>query len=165
MKRILRRNLVLGAPLLVLSPTVARAAADDLVVIVHKTSDVRSLSRDELEAIFTTRRRYWSGSRKIIAFNLLPKTTERVNFDRAVLRLEPPQVSQLWIDRKIRGGAAPPRSVPDGQLLLRLVAGLPDSIGYVPAALASADVHVVARVSRGSVASSAAEWFDFGDFV
>lgn len=166
MLRIPRRNLVLGAPCLLVCAKTAHAANDDLVVIVNRSSDVTSLSRGELEAIFTTRRRYWSGSRKIVAFNLPPRTPERVHFDRVILRLEPAQSSQFWIDRKVRGGAAPPRSVPDVKLLVQLVAAIEDSIAYVPAALATTEVRKIVQISGAQiVASNADEWFNFGDVV
>ncbi len=164
--RITRRNLMLVTPTLMLPPADARAGTDELVVIVHRTSDIVHLSRDELEAIFTTRRKHWSGSTKIVVFNLPPKTTERTLFDGVVLRFNPTQVGQYWIDRKVRGGAPPPRNVPEPKLLLNVVAHTPNSIGYVPASLATSDVRVIARVRNGQVAAARNEpLFDLGKFL
>ncbi len=164
--RITRRNLMLVAPTLMLPPADAQAGTDGLVVIVHRTSDIVYLSRDELEAIFTTRRKHWSGSTKIVVFNLPPKTTERTLFDGVVLRFNPTQVGQYWIDRKVRGGAPPPRNVPEPKLLLNVVAHTPNSIGYVPASLATSDVRIIARVRNGQVAAARSEsLFDLGEFL
>ena len=41
----------------------------------------------------------------------LPRTVDRVGFDQVVLKMDPDAVGRFWIDRKIRGGSGPPRTV------------------------------------------------------
>jgi len=130
--------------------------AVDLLVIVHP-DNTQSLPLTDVEAIFRTTLRHWPGGGGIVAFNLVPGSAERVNFDRAALRLTPEQVSRYWIDRKIRGGQPPPRAVPSPLLVVRLVRELRYAIGYVPASLAPSGVRVVAR-ARGPELVVAGAW-------
>jgi len=134
-----------------LAPKSARAGAGDLAVIVHPDNDVSVLDAADLEAIFTVSRRYWSGSRAILAFNLPAKSEPRVKFDRVVLHMEPDEAANYWIDRKVRGGSPPPRQAPDPTIMVRLVEKLSASIGYVPVALVSDQVKVVARIVGNDV--------------
>ncbi len=143
-----RRRLLLGSVALASSLGLERTAlagGPELLVVVNPANNAR-LSGSDIEQIYRSTRRFWSDGKPIVAFNFLPGTAERVAFDRAVLGLEPAQVSRYWIDRKIRGGDPPPRSVPNAPLIARLVAQLGNGIGYVPSSLATSEVRVVARI-------------------
>jgi len=150
--RISRRTLFGSLGACAVCPGLVLADAPlELAVIVHPKSSVSALDEYELEAIFTTTRLHWSGSERITAFNLPPYSPARTAFDRAVLRLSPDEVSRLWIDRRVRGGAPPPRQVPEPQLVVRVVATLASAIGYVPVGSVDDTVKVVARVKNGAV--------------
>jgi ABC-type phosphate transport system substrate-binding protein len=120
-------------------------AAGPLVVIVHGSVTQGSFSQGELSAIFTTRRRNYDGGQRVIPLNLPPGDEGRVTFDEKVLGMSPDEIARYWIDRKVRGGNAPPRHVPSAALIARLVEKLPGAIGYVPASMAGS-LRVVARV-------------------
>lgn len=122
-----------------------------LSVIVHPDVEVKLLNDVELEAIFLTERRYWSGTKAIIPFNLPPRTDDRVLFDRAVLRMDPEAIARYWLDRRVRSGTPPPRQAPDPATVGRLVAKLPGAIGYVPESMVPKEVRVIARVRNGKV--------------
>ncbi len=149
-----RRFIELGASILtmgVAAPAFARDA--DLAIIVHGRNR-EPLAAAEVEAIFRTARRYWSNGDPIVAFNLVPGSTERTEFDQAVLKLSPAATARYWIDRKIRGGAPPPRTAPNANVLLNVVASLPTAIGYVSPELLRPDVRVVAWVKNAGVVSA-----------
>lgn len=146
-----RRDLLLWAGAAGLSPLVARAAVSELVVVAHPKVPVALLDELELEAIFTTQRRYWNGSQPIVPFNLPPREEERILFDRVVLRMDPDEVGRYWLDRRVRGGPPPPRQAPDALTAARLVARLEGAIGYGPLGQSVPDVRVVARIRDGKV--------------
>lgn len=125
----------------------ALAAPEELSVIVHPSNSAHP-SLAEIGAIFKTTTRYWSGSNRIMALNLPPRSPDRVLFDSVVLQLNEEAVLRFWIDRKIRGGEPAPRSIPDPQLVLRIVQQVEAAIGYVPSHLAKSGVRVIARVRR-----------------
>jgi ABC-type phosphate transport system substrate-binding protein len=124
---------------------VALAEDADLALIVNRANK-EHLTTTDIEQIFRSSRRFWSGGKPITALNLAAGSPERVAFDRAVLRLEPDDVGRFWIDRKIRGGEPPPHTVPNTSLVAALVTQLENAIGYVPIPLVSAGVRVVARI-------------------
>jgi hypothetical protein len=146
-----RRNLLSWLGAVGLSPLVARAGSSELVVVVHPSVAKAFLDELELESIYLTSRRFWSGSQAIVPFNLAPRGEERVLFDRAVLRMEPDEVGRFWLDRRVRGGPPPPRQAPDPLTAVRLVARLEGAIGYAPVGVPLADVRVVARIREGKV--------------
>jgi ABC-type phosphate transport system substrate-binding protein len=146
-----RRDFLVLLSAIGLSTTRARANPEGLAVVAHPSTDVLRLNDVELEGIFLTERRYWSGTKPIIPFNLAAHSEERVYFDQAVLRMDPDAVARFWRDRRVRSGSPPPRQVPDPLTVLRLVAKLEGAIGYAPESIVTHDVRVVARIRNGKV--------------
>lgn len=126
------------------------AETGELAVIVHP-SNRSKVSKDDLGFIFKSSMRHWSDGGRIAALNLPARTNERALFDHAVLGLDPDAVARFWIDRKIRGGEPPPRTIMDALTMARVVQQLRDAIGYVPIALATEKVRIVARVRASGV--------------
>lgn len=112
-------------------PWMGEAAADDLVVIAHPAV-TEALDLAELAAVFTTRRRNWSGGQRIVPVNFSPGHAHRVHFDKKVLGLTPAEMAKYWIDRTIRGGASAPRHFPTASVIAGFVVKVPGAIGYVP---------------------------------
>ncbi|HEY3668317.1 MAG TPA: hypothetical protein VGL19_20080 [Polyangiaceae bacterium] len=139
--------LCLAAVLAILLPNGERnAKASDrivLAVVVAKTSNVQDISMSELKRVFMNEGDSDSGGQRYVPFNHPPHTTDRVAFDRLVLGMSPDEVSQFWIDRKIRGLSGPPRSVDSLSLLLRLIGRLPGAISYARPAQLTGEVRAV----------------------
>ncbi len=158
-----RRFIQLGVSILTVGASApALAGSGDLAVIVHANNHA-SLLPSEIEAIFRATKRHWANGDPIVPFNLVPQTAERTLFDQTVLGLSPAAVARYWIDRKIRGGAPPPRAVPNAGIALRVVASLATSIAYVPPDLLTSDVRAVALIRNGALASArarSAPWED-----
>jgi len=151
MIRVNRREFLILLSAVGLLASRADARTENLAVVVHPSSDVSRLSDVQLEAIFLTERRYWSGTDPIIPFNLPPHSDERGCFDQAVLRMDSDAVGRFWRDRRVRSGTPPPRQAPDPLTVVRLVGRLRGAIGYVPESMVRSDVHVVARIHNGKV--------------
>ncbi|MEY4578758.1 MAG: hypothetical protein RL701_3461 [Pseudomonadota bacterium] len=132
---------------------VAQASEDEAIieVIVHRSSPATHLSSAEVEALFTRTQTRWSDGSPVVPLSFPTGTTIREQFDRAVLRLDADQVGRFWLDRRIRGLGAPPKQVLNAALMIKVVANLPGSIGYVPASRNRVGVKVVARIARGRV--------------
>jgi len=149
--RLSRRNVLLLLITLGLLAAPGYASGPAMAVIVHPEVDAKRLSDVELETIYLTQRRYWSGTRAIIPFNLPARSEDRVSFDQSVLRMSPDAIARYWLDRRVRGGPPPPRQAPDPLTVVRLVAKLQGAIGYVPESLVTHEVRVVARIRNGKV--------------
>jgi len=139
--------LSLCCALLLLLPNTERTARASnrivLAVVVAKSSAVQDLSLLELKRIFTTAGDSDPSGQRFVPFNHPPHTTDRVAFDKIVLELSADEVSQFWIERKIRGMPGPPRSVDSLSLLLRLIARLPGAIGYARPSQLAGDVRAI----------------------
>lgn len=132
----------LGA--LVLVPTLpSLALASDLVVIVHsKVTDTPS--KTDLGPIFTTRKSEWSGGVPMVPLNLPAKHDVRIAFDSKILGMDADQVARYWIDRRIRGGSAPPKQIPNEDTIVKLVEKTEGAIAYVSrAAIRDARVRIL----------------------
>jgi hypothetical protein len=126
------------------SERVARASERVvLAVVVAKTSSVQDVSLAELRRVFTNEGDSDSSGQRYVPFNHPPHTTDRVAFDKIVLGMSADEVSQFWIDRKIRGLSGPPRSVDSLSLLLRLIGRLPGAISYARPTQLTGEVRAV----------------------
>lgn len=129
----------------------ASAGGDEIVVIVHKDNPATVLGQSELRPIFQTTKTEWPDGSKVLALNLPEADAARLAFDSAVLGLDPDRVARYWVDRKIRGGNPPPKKVPSGGMVVKLVAAKPEAVGYATAGDVDKSVKIVARIRGGQV--------------
>ena len=118
-----------------------------LQLITAKANPIRDISLPELRQLYRGRRIPLSGL-KAVPFNHPPGTPDRVGFDGLVLGMGPQEVARYWVDQKVRGGDAPPRTVDSVALLLRVIVALPGAIGYVREGFMSPDLKVVSIEGR-----------------
>ncbi len=139
-----RRTVFVGSAASWLAPKLAWADAPPvrLSVVVAKTSQLRDVSLNDLRQMYMGRQVSISG-RVTVPFNHPPRTPDRVAFDKLVLRMAPDEVARYWVDQRIRGGSPPPRTTDSATLLLRLLARLPDALGYVRQGFESTDLKVL----------------------
>lgn len=136
-------GLVLAA-LVSLAPRPVRAGNDvALAIIVSPTSKLSNVSMADLRRVFESERLTDPDGTKLIALNHPPKTVDRVGFDQVVLGMDPEAVGRFWIDRKIRGGNGPPRTVESLATLRRVVEKLPGAIGYIRPGQLSNEVRAI----------------------
>lgn len=137
-----QRTLIAACLVCLATPATAAAESKKLVVVVAKGSGVTSISRADLKRCFLGEATTAAG-KPLVPFNAAPSTPERAGFDRAVLGMSPDEVGRFWVDRKVRGQSAPPRSLPATHIV-KVVAKFPNAIGYVPADQVTADLQPVA---------------------
>lgn len=120
--------LLVGLMLLLLT---GAAAADRvrLVVVVAKSSPVTSVSRLDLKRSFLGEP-VEIGDVRLAPFNAEPRTDERTGFDLGVLGMTSEESGRYWVDRKVRGQGAAPRSLPAVHLA-KVVAKFPGAIAYL----------------------------------
>jgi len=134
----------LAAVLALLAPSPVRAGNDvALAVIVSPDSKLGNISVADLRRVFQSERLTDPDGLKLIPLNHPPKTVDRVGFDQVVLGMDAEGVGRFWIDRKIRGGSGPPRTVESLATLRRVVEKLPGAIGYIRPAQLSSEVRAI----------------------
>jgi hypothetical protein len=120
----------------------AFADGKKLVVVVAKGSGVTNLSRADLKRCFTSEPVTADG-KQLVPFNAAPSSPERTGFDLAVLGMTPDEVGRFWIDRKVRGQSAAPRSLPSAAHIAKVAAKFPGAIGYLTADQLTSDIQAV----------------------
>jgi len=140
-------SLAVALPLLVGLPSVERSARAAervvLAVFVAKDSSLQNLKMSELRRIFTNADDSGFSGQRSVPFNHTARSSDRVGFDRTVLRMSPEEVSRFWIDRKIRGLPGPPRAVDSLSQLLRLVGHTNGGMGYARPNQVTSEVRVI----------------------
>jgi len=132
------------AALIAVAPRGVRAGNDvALAVVVSPSSKLTNLSVADLRRVFQSERLTDPDGNKLIALNHPPKTPDRVGFDQVVLGMDADAVGRFWIDRKIRGGNGPPRTVDSLATLRRVVEKLPGAISYLRPAQLSTEVRAI----------------------
>jgi hypothetical protein len=134
--------LVVG--LLALAPRPVKAGNEvSLAIIVSPNSKVTNISLADLRRVFQSERLTDPDGNRLIALNHPPKTVDRMGFDQVVMGMDADAVGRFWIDRKIRGGSGPPRTVESLATLRRVVEKLPGAIGYIRPGQLSNEVRAV----------------------
>jgi hypothetical protein len=133
------------------SPGAIAQSGIRLAVIANPGVPVKSLGGSELAAIYSRTTRNWKDGTAIRPLNLQPGSPERVAFDRAVLRLEPEQSAQFWVDKMVRGEEGAPKAIAKVEIILRLVPTLAGAVAYVPEDRVEDKTRVLAFIRDGRV--------------
>ena len=130
--------LVLLAPLP--EPALGANGPIQLAVIVGTPTRLGNISMANLQRVFGGEIVTADDGTRLLPINHPPRTADRVAFDRIVFERDPDAVGRYWIDRRIRGGSGPPRTVDNVQALRRAVSGLPGAISYLRTSLLTPEV-------------------------
>ena len=141
MKKSIIVSLVLGLGLALFGGA-AFADGKKLVVVVAKGSAVTNIARGDLKRAFMGDT-VSAGGKPVVPFNASTVTPERSGFDKAVLGMTPDEVGRFWVDRKVRGQSAAPRSLPSAAHVAKVAAKFPNAIGYLPADQMTSDIQAV----------------------
>ena len=123
--------LALAAALAPVHPAV-RAEAEPLAVIMAARTKITNLSQAELTRVFRGMLTRNEDGDRFVPVNQPAGTPLRVAFDEAVLGLSGAAAQAFWIDQKIRGAVAEPRTVPSVALAVKFVAVYPGAISDAP---------------------------------
>ncbi len=109
----------------------AQEAKLRLAIVVANNSPLRQLSIKDLRNLDKGDALTGPDGKRLITLGRRPGSLERIAFDHSVLGMSPDVATAYWIDRKIRGQSGPPRSIESAELLLRVIAKLEGTVGYV----------------------------------
>lgn len=143
-----RSNLQLAVLLTLWLGPASEARAEPIVIVVGKESPENALKLGDLQRIFLSLPMQDAQGVPFVPFNYPAKTAVRERFDSIVLGMSPQEVGHHWIDQKIRGHQAPPRTIHSPSLLCRVVARLTGGIAYIPVSLLGPQCKVVAIDGR-----------------
>ena len=120
----------IAAASLPVRPRAASQPAPTLIVVVGPSINASSIDLGELRNVYEGYPTDFHG-RRLIPFHYPTESPERARFDQRVLGLAPEQAARFWVDQRVRRGVQPPRAIGSPELMLKVIASLPGSIGYV----------------------------------
>lgn len=129
--------------MLILAPL---ARSEEIVVIVHPSVVVASVSQARLANIYFGAEPRWPDGTPVIPFDVAGEIPQRVEFYRTVLDRTLPQV-RLYRARLIFAGlGVPPAELESGEAMLKHVASVRGAIGFLPRSMVDKSVQVIAVI-------------------
>lgn len=101
-----------------------------LLVIISSATGLRDISSALLRRTFQGYPAEYQPGKRLVPLNHPNESPERRRFDLAVLGLTPAEVGRFWVDQRIRGSSQPPRTVPSGELAVRVAVSFAGAITY-----------------------------------
>jgi ABC-type phosphate transport system substrate-binding protein len=111
----------------------SQAAHAEVVIIVSGQSPLKSLSTEQLTAIFLGKISALPDGTKVVPVDLAEDSPVRQAFYSTIIGKSVNQIRAYWSRLIFSGKAQPPRSFSE-QELKRMIAGHPDWIGYIDSA-------------------------------
>jgi hypothetical protein len=119
------------------------AENEPLAVIMAARTKITQLSAAELTRVFRGMLTRNEDGDRFVPVNQPAGTPLRAAFDQAVLGMSGAQAQAFWIDQKIRGAVAEPRTVSSVALALKFVAIYPGAISYAPKSAVGPELKII----------------------
>ena len=121
----------------------SNTAFAEMVVIVHKSNPVTSVSVDTLTKYYKKTVELWDSGAEVDPVDLPDDNPLAVEFTDTVLELTIGVKNSMWSIRTSSGLGTPPRQLPDEAAVVSYVASTRGAIGYVDRAQADDSVKIV----------------------
>lgn len=120
----------------------------DVVVIVNAANPVRSMSAEEVAALYLARSRTFSSGEFALVFDQPRDSALRKRFFKLVANMEIGQVNTYWSRLMFSGQEMPPQPLPGEQAVIDIVRRNPGAIGYVSAPPKEPNLRVVLQIKE-----------------
>ncbi len=141
MYRIFRNCILAGALTFVALPAFA-----EMVVITSAKSPVKTLSKDDVAALYLGKTAGLPGGGNAKLYDLADANAGREKFYQAATGKSASQVKSIWSRLVFSGRALPPKELPNDAAVVKAVAADPDAVGYVDASAVDSSVQTVSRL-------------------
>lgn len=118
---------------IILALLFAQPAMADVVVIVNAANPVRSMSPEEVSALYLARSRTFPSGEFALVFDQPRDSALRKQFFKLVANMEIGRVNTYWSRLMFSGQEMPPQVLPGEHAVLDIVRRNPGAIGYVSA--------------------------------
>lgn len=119
------------------------ALADDVVAVVSAGSPVTTLSRNQAVDIFLGRSNRFPDGTRAVPIDQVEGSATRDVFYASFAGMSATQIKAHWSKIIFTGRGLPPRALPSGKEVIRLIADNPNAIGYVEPNVVNASVRVL----------------------
>jgi ABC-type phosphate transport system substrate-binding protein len=140
----MKNRICLAAATLVLC--VANFTWAEVVVIVHPSASIQSLTGDDVSRLFLGKAKSFPGGTPAVPINQNEGSPAREKFNETVCKKNASQYKAYWSQLVFTGKGTPPKDVGDDSAVKALIAANPNMIGYIDAGAVDAGVKVVFRI-------------------
>lgn len=141
MRHIIQNYILAGALTCVALPAFA-----DMVVITSAKSPVKTLSKDDVAALYLGKTTSLSGGGNAKLYDLADANPGREKFYQAATGKSVSQVKSIWSRLVFSGRALPPKELPSDAAMVKAVAADPNAVGYVDASAVDSSVQTVSKL-------------------
>jgi ABC-type phosphate transport system substrate-binding protein len=118
----------------------------EVVVIVHPSLSVTSMSEDDISRLFLGKSRGFPNGDQAVPVNQNEGSAIRAKFNETVCKKSANQYKAYWSQLVFTGKGTPPKDGGDNAAVKALVAANPKMIGYVDASVVDNSVKVVFKL-------------------
>jgi ABC-type phosphate transport system substrate-binding protein len=122
----------------------ATTVSAEMVVIVHKSNPLTTVSSDMLAKYYKKTIQLWDSGSKIDPVDLPDQHPLAVEFSDRILHLTIDVKHSMWTIRTLSGQGTPPKQLPTEAEVVAYVRSKPGAIGYVDRASADDSVKIIA---------------------
>jgi len=120
------------------------ASAAEFKIVANNATQISSLSRDELKAIFMKRNPRWKDGMDIAPVDQAASSPTRASFTQAIHGKPVAAIESFWQQQIFSGRQVPPITKASDDEVLAFVKANPGAIGYVSSAAPTGGVRVIA---------------------
>lgn len=132
--------------LLILALLLPGLAPADVLVVVNAANPVRSMTAEEVAALYLGRSRSFPGGEFALVFDHPRDSELRRKFFKQVANMAIGQVNTYWSRLMFSGQEMPPQVLPTEQAVIDIVRRNPGAIGYLSAPPKESGLRVVLTV-------------------
>jgi ABC-type phosphate transport system substrate-binding protein len=133
---------------IVLALIVPWHAFADVFVVVNAANPVRSMTSEEVAALYLARSRAFPSGEFALVFDQPRDSPLRQQFFKLVAHMAIGQVNTYWSRLMFSGQEMPPQPLPNEQAVIDIVRRNPGAIGYVSTAPKDPGLHIVLQIKE-----------------
>ena len=117
--------------------------AGDIVVVVHPSNNINTMTQDEIRRIYLGKNKLFKNGSSVEPIDAKKRSPRRLKFYKKIVEKSPAQISSYWSRLIFTGKGAPPRVIDSDDEILDWVGNHENSIAYINKELVTNDVKVV----------------------
>ena len=129
MNRINRRLFAVAVILGALTHQGAARAGRQLAIVVNRSASTSSLTADAVKSYFLKQHKQWPSGEKVRPVQ--QEGAAHAVFLSKVLKMSSADYERYWLERKYSAAETPPKTVEDGEAVVKFVGALNGAIGYI----------------------------------
>jgi len=121
-------------------------SAEPVYVVVSAQSTIRSISQQEVLALYTGRARTLTSGEVVVPLDQQRDSTARSDFYQALTGMDIARINSYWARLHFTGQVQPPQNVGDDTAMIRRLRADPQAVGYLTREPQDSSVRVVLRL-------------------